>query len=306
MLTKRILYLRGLGTAMVTPFTDDTSKSVDYDRLRTLIRRQIEGKADFLVALGTSAETPTLTEEEQDRVIRTFVEENQDRLPLVVGVSSNSTLKVINRLTTMDLTGIDAALVVCPFYNKPSQEGLYRHFRTIAEASPIPIIIYNVPSRTGVNMLPETTIRLANDCPAIIGIKEASGIVGQIDLVRHRAPEDFFVLSGDDTITFPLMTMGIDGVISVIGNAYPATFAEMVHLLAEGKDKEALHTHRLLKETFRLLFVDGNPSGAKALLSLMGLAPNVLRLPLVPVSEKTLAALKSEYTSVKGDPAFRD
>ena len=135
MLTKRILYLRGLGTAMVTPFTDDASKSVDYDRLRKLIRRQIEGKADFLVALGTSAETPTLTEEEQDRVIRTFVEENQDRLPLVVGVSSNSTLKVITRLTTMDVTGIDAALVVCPFYNKPSQEGLYRHFRTIAAVS---------------------------------------------------------------------------------------------------------------------------------------------------------------------------
>lgn len=306
MISKRLLYLRGLGTAMVTPFTDDDQKSVDYDRLRLLIRRQIDGKADFLVALGTSGETPTLTEEEQDRVIRTFVEVNEDRLPLVVGISSNSTLKVITRLTTMDLTGIDAALVVCPFYNKPSQEGLYRHFKAIAEASPIPIIIYNVPSRTGVNMLPETTIRIAEECPAVVGIKEASGIVGQIDLVKHRAPEDFFVLSGDDTITYPLMTMGIDGVISVIGNAYPATFAEMVHRLGEGKVHEALHTHHLFKETYRLLFTDGNPSGAKALLDIMGLAPNVLRLPLVPVSDATYSGLKAEYETIRRDSVYRD
>lgn len=306
MLNKRLLYLRGLGTAMVTPFHHDEAVSVDYDRLRMLVRRQIDGGADFLVALGTSGETPTLTPEEQDRVIRTFVEVNAGQLPLVVGVSSNSTHRVIDRLTTMDRTGVDAALVVCPFYNKPSQEGLYRHFRAIAEASPLPIIIYNVPSRTGVNMLPDTTIRIAKDCPGVVGIKEASGIVGQIDLVRHRAPEDFFVLSGDDTITYPLMTMGIDGVISVIGNAYPATFAEMVHQLLEGKTAEALHTHHLLKETYRLLFADGNPSGAKALLDIMGLAPNILRLPLVPVSDRTYDDLRSEYRQVKGDSAFRD
>lgn len=306
MLTTRKLYLRGLGTAMVTPFADDGSKSVDYERLRQLVTRQIEGKADFLLALGTSAETPTLTEEEQDRVIRTFAEVNRGRLPLMVGISSNSTLKVLTRLATMDRTGVDAALVVCPFYNKPSQEGLYRHFRTIAEETPLPIVIYNVPSRTGVNMLPETTIRLAEDCPAIVGIKEASGIVGQIDLVKHRAPKDFFVLSGDDTITYPLMTMGIDGVVSVIGNAYPATFAEMVHLLLEGRDREALHTHHLLKETYKLLFADGNPSGAKALLHIMGLVPNILRLPLVPASDKTADRLRKEYELVKADPAYRD
>lgn len=306
MIDKRILYLRGLGTAMVTPFTNDADKSVDYDRLRMLIQRQIDGKADFLVALGTSAETPTLTEEEQDRVIRTFVEVNQNRLPLVVGISSNSTHKVISRLTTMDLTGIDAALVVCPFYNKPSQEGLYRHFKAIAEATPIPIVMYNVPSRTGVNMLPETTIRIAEECPAIVGIKEASGIVGQIDLVKHRAPEDFFVLSGDDTITYPLMTMGIDGVISVIGNAYPATFAEMVHKLSAGNHHEALHTHHLFKETYKLLFKDGNPAGAKALLDIMGLTPNVLRLPLVPVSAKTYSGLKAEYDKITADSVYRD
>ncbi|MDN4754667.1 4-hydroxy-tetrahydrodipicolinate synthase [Porphyromonadaceae bacterium W3.11] len=275
------LFLRGIGTALVTPFKED--KTVDYETLESLVERQINCGADFLVALGTTAEGPTLSIEEQDEIIRTCVKVNNGRLPLVVGVSFNGTLRAIERLKEMPKDGVDAALVVCPYYNKPSQEGLYQHFKSIAEASPLPILLYNVPARTAVNMLPDTTLRLANDCPNIIGIKEASGIVSQIDLIVKRRPRDFCVLSGDDTITFPLMTMGVDGVISVIGNAFPAEFGEMVHLIQRGDVKGALHIHHLFKELYSLLFVDGNPVGVKCAMAHLGLLKEFLRLPLVPM-----------------------
>lgn len=276
---KERLYLRGLGTALVTPFTAD--KKVDYATLERLVERQIECEADFLVILGTTAETPTLSEEEQDEIIRTCVRVNRGRLPLVVGVSHNGTIRTIERLTHMPIDGVSAALVVCPYYNKPSQEGLYQHFMAVAEKSPLPIVLYNVPARTSVNMLPSTTIRLANDSSNIIGIKEASGIVGQIDMVSKMRPDDFFVLAGDDTITYPLMTMGVDGVISVLGNAFPKKFGEMVHLLQKRRYDEALKIHHLFKELYSLLFVDGNPVGVKCAMSQLGLLEEYLRLPLV-------------------------
>lgn len=275
------LYLRGMGTALVTPFKED--KSVDYERLKVLVQRQIDCGADFLVVLGTTAETPTLSEEEQDNIINTCIEVNQGRLPLVAGVSYNGTLQAIDRLQSMPREGVDAALVVCPYYNKPSQEGLYQHFKAIAEVSPLPILLYNIPARTAVNMLPDTTLRLAQDCPNIIGIKEASGIVSQIDLVAKRRPEGFCVLAGDDTITFPLMSMGVDGVISVIGNAFPAEFGEMVHLIQKEDFKSALKIHHLFKELYSLLFVDGNPAGVKCAMAHLHLLEEYLRLPLVPM-----------------------
>lgn len=268
-----------MGTAIVTPFKHD--KSVDYPTLEALVERQIECGADFLVVLGTTAETPTLSTAEQDVIIHTCVKVNNGRVPLVVGASSNGTLRTIDRLKTMPTEGVDAALVVCPYYNKPSQEGLYQHFKAVSEASPLPIVLYNVPARTAVNMLPATTLRLAAECPNIIGIKEASGIVGQIDLVSKQRPKDFFVLAGDDTITFPLMAMGVDGVISVIGNVFPKQFGKMVHLMQEKRYEEALVIHHFFKELYGLLFVDGNPVGVKCAMAQLGLLEEVLRLPLV-------------------------
>ena len=289
-MAKDRLFLRGLGTALVTPFNED--KSIDFETLEWLTEFQIQNGADFLVILGTTGETPTLSEKEQDEILRTVVRINRGRLPLVAGVSHNGTLRAVDRLETMHRDGIDAALVVCPYYNKPSQEGLYQHFKYVSEHAPLPVIIYNVPARTAVNMLPETTFRLAADCPNIIGIKEASGIVSQIDLVvKNRPSEEFFVLSGDDTITYPLMTMGAEGVISVVGNAFPAEFGEMVHLLERDDYHEALKRHHLFKELYPLLFVDGNPVGVKAAMAHLGYLKDILRLPLVPMQDKNRRVL---------------
>lgn len=299
------LFLKGMGTAIVTPFKQD--KSVDYNTLEALVERQIESGADFLVVLGTTAETPTLSTAEQDVIIHTCVKVNNGRVPLVVGASSNGTLRTIDRLKTMPTEGVDAVLVVCPYYNKPSQEGLFQHFKSVSEASPLPVILYNVPARTAVNMLPATTLRLATECPNIIGIKEASGIVGQIDLVSKQRPKDFFVLAGDDTITFPLMAMGVDGVISVIGNVFPKQFGRMVHLMQEKRYEEALVIHHFFKELYGLLFVDGNPVGVKCAMAQLGLLEEVLRLPLVemqsPNREKMVEEMKLLCASeiIKGE-----
>ncbi len=276
--------IKGMGTALITPFLEDDS--IDVARLRELTEMQIASGADFIVALGTTAETPSLTEEEQDLIIETIVSVNQGRVPLVVGICSNGTTKVISRIRRMDHTGIDALLCVCPYYNKPTQEGLYRHFKTIAEASPLPIILYNVPARTAVNMLPDTTLRLAQECPNIIGIKEASGIVSQIDMIIKQRNPDFIVLSGDDTITYPLIAMGADGVISVIGNAFPERFSTMVRYARQGMMTEALPIHHLFKELYPLLFVEGNPVGVKCAMKHIGLLNGHLRLPLVTMSEE--------------------
>lgn len=298
-MTKDRIYLRGLGTALVTPFKED--KSVDFDSLEWLVDFQVRNGADFLVVLGTTGETPTLSEDEMDDILRCVVRVTVGRVPIVAGVSHNGTLRTVDRLRTMYKDGIAAALVVCPYYNKPSQEGLYQHFRYVSENSPLPVVIYNVPARTAVNMLPETTFRLANDCPNIVGIKEASGIVSQIDLVVKNRPDGFFVLSGDDTITYPLMALGADGVISVVGNAFPGEFGEMVHMLEAGDYHQALMRHRLFKDLYGLLFVDGNPVGIKAVMSRLGYISETLRLPLVPMQDHNRTTLHEVLDKISQD-----
>lgn len=277
--------LEGLGVALVTPFRKD--KEIDYDALGHLVDHCIEGGANYLVVLGTTGETPTLMEDEK-RVVREFIRTHVDgRVPLVLGHGGNNTRALVKALEEESFEGFDAILSVVPYYNKPSQEGIYQHYRTIAEASPLPVILYNVPGRTGVNMAAETTLRLANDCPNIIGIKEASGNFSQIDSIIKNKPKDFQVISGDDGITYPLMTLGAVGVISVIGNAYPKEFGRMVRLCLKGKFKEALPIHHRFTELFGLLFVDGNPAGVKCALNARGLCENELRLPLVPTRVST-------------------
>lgn len=277
--------LEGLGVALVTPFRKD--KEIDYDALGHLVDHCIEGGANYLVVLGTTGETPTLMEDEK-RVVREFIRTRVDgRVPLVLGHGGNNTRALVKALEEESFEGFDAILSVVPYYNKPSQEGLYQHYRTIAEASPLPVILYNVPGRTGVNMTAETTLRLANGCPNIIGIKEASGNFSQIDSIIKNKPKDFQVISGDDGITYPLMTLGAVGVISVIGNAYPKEFGRMVRLCLKGKFKEALPIHHRFTELFGLLFVDGNPAGVKCALNARGLCENELRLPLVPTRVST-------------------
>ncbi len=272
--------LSGMGVALITPFKDD--ESVDYDAFARLLDYQIQNGTDYLVVLGTTAETPTLTEEEKEEIKRFVVERTAGRIPLVLGVGSNNTRNVVDHLRNDDLKGFDAILSVVPYYNKPSQEGIYQHYATIAQASPLPVILYNVPGRTGVNMTAETTLRLARNFDNIIAIKEASGNITQMDDIIKNKPHDFMVISGDDGVTFPLITLGAMGVISVIGNAFPKEFSRMVRLALNGNYDQALTIHHRFTELFSLLFVDGNPAGVKCLLNLMGMIENKLRLPLVP------------------------
>lgn len=283
--------LSGMGVALVTPFKAD--KSIDYPALARLIEYQITNQVDYIVALGTTAETPTLSPEEQAD-LRSFITDRVNgRVPLVIGIGGNSTHDVIRRITETDLSAFSAVLSVVPYYNKPSQEGIYRHYEAIAQASPLPIILYNVPGRTGVNMTAETTLRLATDYPGkIVGIKEASGNINQMDDIIKRKPSDFMVISGDDGITFPLITLGAVGVISVVGNAFPKEFSRMVRLALAGDFEKALHIHHRFTELFSLLFVDGNPAGVKCLLHAMGLIENELRLPLVPTRITTYQRIR--------------
>lgn len=277
--------LRGLGVALVTPFKKD--KSVDFDSLRRMVEYVIEGNANYIVVLGTTGETPALFPEEKEIIRKTIIETNASRVPLVLGVGGNNTAAVVNELRTADFTGFDAILSVVPYYNKPSQEGLYRHYEAIAKASPLPVILYNVPGRTGVNMTAATTLSIARDFDNVIGIKEASGNFLQIEEIIKNKPERFDVISGDDAITYPLMTLGAVGVISVIGNAFPMEFGRMVRLCLEGNFQEAMPIHFRFNELFNLLFVDGNPAGVKCALNSLGLIENELRLPLVPTRMST-------------------
>lgn len=271
---------RGLGLALITPFAADGS--VDYTALKRLVEFQITNGADFLCILCTTSETPCLTAEEKLRVRNLIVEVNNGRLPIMMGCGGNNTAAVVQELKTADFTGIDGILSVCPYYNKPSQEGLYQHFKAIAEASPLPVILYNVPGRTGINMKAETTVRLARDCENIVAIKEASGSLEQIDEIIKNKPDDFDVLSGDDALTFSAVASGAAGAISVIGNALPKQVSRMIRLEFRGEYEPARKIHHMFTELYSLLFVDGNPAGVKALLSEMGYIENNLRLPLVP------------------------
>lgn len=282
---------KGLGVALVTPFKADGS--VDFDALRRLLDYQLSNGVDFLCVLGTTAETPCLSAEEKVKVKNIVVEKVQGRVPILLGCGGNNTAAVVESLKNDDFTGVDGILSVCPYYNKPSQEGLYQHFKAIANATELPVVLYNVPGRVGVNMTAETTLRLANDCPNIVAIKEASGNFAQIDDIIKNKPSHFDVISGDDGITFPLITLGAVGVISVIGNALPKEFSRMVRLALNGDYKNALEIHHKFTELFGLLFVDGNPAGVKAMLNIMGLIENQLRLPLVPARITTLGEISA-------------
>lgn len=272
--------LSGMGVALITPFRPD--KSIDYPSLAHLIDYQIERGVDYMVALGTTSENPALEPAERTELSRFIVDKVAGRVPLVRGCGGNNTAAVVRELREEDFGGYSAILSVVPFYNKPSQEGIYRHYEAIAAASPLPVILYNVPGRTGVNMLSETTLRLARDFDNIVAIKEASGHMQQVDeIIRHK-PSDFQVISGDDAITFPLITLGAVGVISVIGNAFPREFSHMVRLALGGEYASARKIHYTFTDLFSLLFVDGNPAGVKSVLHYMGMIDNELRLPLVP------------------------
>ena len=281
--------LKGLGTALITPFKAD--KSVDYEALERLLETQLKGFVDYIVVLGTTGEAATMTEDEKKEV-RTFIREYvHGRLPLVLGVGGNNTAAVCESLRTIDLSGFAAILSVCPYYNKPNQEGLYQHFCKVAEASPIPVILYNVPGRTGVNLLPETVIRIYEAHPdKIVGIKEASGNVEQIkDLICRKSKvesqKQFLVISGDDGIACELMEAGAAGLISVASNAFPEDFWHIVH------DKDAALQAKYA-EMIKLLFAEGNPVGIKAVLAKKGIIQNYLRLPLVPASEELKERIK--------------
>lgn len=277
---------RGLGIALITPFKADSS--IDFDALDRLVEYQIKGGADFLCIMGTTAETPTLSRDEKRLLKEHLIERVQGRVPLLMGCGGNNTKAVTDELRNENWRGIDGILSVCPYYNKPSQEGLYQHFAAIAEASPVSVVLYNVPGRTGVNMTAETTLRLAREFENIVAIKEASGNITQMDDIIKNKPQHFDVISGDDGITFPLITLGAVGVISVIGNALPAEFSRMVRLALKGEYNTSLTIHHKFTELFKLLFVDGNPAGVKAMLSEMGMIQNVLRLPLVPTRLTTM------------------
>ena len=286
---------KGLGIALITPFKSDGE--VDYEALTRLVEYQIRNGVDFLCIMGTTAETPCLSADEKKILKKMLVERVAGRVPLLMGCGGNNTAAVVKDLKEGDWSGIDGILSVCPYYNKPSQEGIYQHYSAIAQASKLPVILYNVPGRTGVNMNAETTLRLAKEYPNIIAIKEASGNITQMDDIIKNKPADFMVISGDDGITFPLLTLGAVGVISVIGNAFPKEFSKMVRLALNGDFHNALSIHHRFTELFSLLFVDGNPAGVKCLLNAMGYIENKLRLPLVPTRittyEKIRAVLQS-------------
>jgi len=286
---------RGTGVAMVTPF--HKQGTIDFTALERLIEHLIEGGVNYLVVQGTTAETATLTREEMNALADFVVEINNKRVPLVLGLGGNNTQEVINKIRMNSLEGYDAILSVTPYYNKPQQRGLYLHYKNIATVSPIPIILYNVPSRTSVNMKPEITLQLANEFDNIIGIKEASGSIEQImDIIRNK-PKDFLVISGDDLLTLPLLGMGADGVISVVANAYPKLFSEMVSLGLKAEMKKAREIHYKLTDFTRSVFADGNPSGIKAALEIKEIIANNLRLPLVKIEKShynQLSAIMSE------------
>lgn len=286
----RINKFRGMGVALITPF-DDAGR-VDYDAFRHLLRFHLEQGTDFLCVLGTTAETPCLDEVEKEEIKRVVVREVGGRIPLLLGCGGNNTAAVTHYLRTANLEGYDGVLIVTPYYNKPTQEGLYRHYVAVAQASPLPVVLYNVPGRTGVNLDAGTTLRIAHDCANVVAVKEASGRIEQIEEILRGAPEGFEVISGDDAITFELLTIGAVGVISVVGNAYPAEFGKMVRSAREGDWSQSLAAHRRMACLYRLMTVDGNPAGVKSLMAIRGMIEDCLRLPLVSASEDTREKLR--------------
>jgi 4-hydroxy-tetrahydrodipicolinate synthase len=282
--------LIGTGVALVTPFKKDFS--LDVEALKAIVNFQIDNGIDYLVVLGTTAESATLSKDEKELVIKTVVETNKGRLPLVLGVGGNNTQEVVVELQSRDFSNFTAVLSVSPYYNKPTQEGIYQHFKAVAEASPIPVILYNVPGRTASNMLPTTVLRLAKDFNNIVAIKEAAGDIVQAMKLIQNAPKGFLVISGDDMITLPMVLAGGAGVISVIGEGFPKQFSEMVHLGLNRKVDEAYQLHYLLADSIDMIFEQGNPAGIKEVFKTLGLAENTVRLPLVNVDENLANRLK--------------
>ena len=288
---------RGLGIALITPFTADGE--VDYTALMRLVDYQLDGGADFFCILATTGETPTLTADEKRRIRELVVNKVNGRVPILMGCGGNNTRAVVEELRTGDFTGVDGILSVCPYYNKPSQEGLFQHFKAIADATRLPVVLYNVPGRTGINMKAETTVRLARACQNIVAIKEAGGSLEQVDEIIKNKPRNFDVLSGDDALTFPMVSCGAVGAISVIGNALPREFSKMIRLEMRGEYDPARKIHHRFTDLFSLLFVDGNPAGVKAMLCEMGFIENVLRLPLVPTRISTLQRMSEIMRELK-------
>ena len=282
--------LSGVGAAMVTPFTREGR--IDYQALERMVDYVIDGGVDYIVALGTTAETPTLYIQERAVVARYIIDRAAGRVPIVLGVGGNSTSEVLDQLREIDLRGADAILSVTPYYNKPSQEGLYQHFKVVSEHSPLPIILYNIAGRTGVNMTAETTLRITRDFHNIIGIKEASGDIAQIQEIIDRRPEGFLVLSGDDGIAVEVIRRGGDGVISVAVNAFPQRFMELIRLARAGCFEEAAAAYAPLAEAVKSLFAEGNPTGVKCALATMGLIGDTMRLPLVAGTPQLAARFK--------------
>ncbi len=287
---------KGTGIALITPFKQDLS--VDTDSLISIVNHVINNGADFLVALGTTSEAPTLSATEKKLVVDTILKANNNRLPVLLGMGGNNTQSVIEAIKTQDFNGIHGILSVVPFYNKPNQRGMRAHFEAIADTSPVPVVVYNVPGRVGVNLQAATCVELAKH-PNIIAVKEASGNLQQIMEILRDKPSDFDVLSGDDGITQPLMALGAQGVISVAANAYTAPFGRMMHAMKEGHTVEALRLHYAMLHMNQLIFADGNPAGIKCLMSHMGLCENVLRLPLVTVNDKVEAEIIEEWKQLK-------
>ena len=273
----------GTGVALITPFNNEGS--VDVEALHNLVHDQIENGIDYLVVLGTTAESATLNSEEKELVKEEVVKANGGKLPLVLGIGGNSTAAVVEELRSANVSGFDAILSVSPYYNKPTQEGIYRHFVEVSKATPLPVILYNVPGRTSSNILPETIARIASECDNIIGVKEAAGDIVQAMKLISKVPDDFLVISGDDMITLPMTLAGGKGVISVIGQGLPKDFSNMVKLGLEGKPKEAYDLHYKIAPSIDLIFAEGNPAGIKAMLFKKGMIANHLRLPLVEASE---------------------
>lgn len=280
----------GTGVAMVTPFNSD--KSIDFESLKKLTSYITDGGVEFLVVLGTTGEAATLSAEERHKVVRFVVEQNGGKLPVVVGIGGNNTMEVVKTMKSFDLSGVDAILSVTPFYNKPTQQGLYEHFKVLAGEAPLPIIMYNVPGRTGINLSADTTLRLAHDFKNIVAIKEASGNLNQQSYILRDKPADFQVLSGDDGLALPQIALGLDGVISVVGNCLPREFSDMVRFALAGDYGKAQQLHYKLVELIDALFMDGNPGGVKAALATRSVVKNVLRLPLVPVNANVQAKLE--------------
>jgi 4-hydroxy-tetrahydrodipicolinate synthase len=289
--------LKGTGVAIVTPFKNDSS--IDFSAMGRVVNHVIKGGINYIVALGTTGESVTLTRDEKKALVSYIIEVIDNKVPLVVGVGGNNTQEIVNQVRNIDLSGVDAILSVAPYYNKPNQRGLFQHFKAIATWSPVPVIIYNVPGRTGSNIAADTCLQLAHECENIVAVKEASGNMEQIMKIIKEKPENFSVISGDDMMTLPIIAAGGTGVISVLANAFPAQWSDMVNNCLKSNFKTAREIQFLFLEMLELLFIDGSPSGVKAMLNIMNLCQNNLRLPLVPVSRAIYSRIQKAIDEIK-------